>query len=334
MLRFKRLLLLLPLSFLLAIPFQAAQAAKAFPSGPMELVCTTRPGSSVAVWCQILAQEFPKVLGQPMKVTFKSGGSQHEPVLYVDGKPADGLTIMHVSASFYGYFHLPHYKRNYQDHFELLAQVEKHVYGIAVRCDNKFGIKTYEDLVKVAKANCGKIAMGSNKIGSTHHRHQLAFLKDAGIGECVRFVPYRGDGNTVKDVIGGHLLIGQASPRTWRPHIEAGTACPLVMQTEERLSNDKNWKDVRTVGEAGLTYKIPHHWQGLMLKKGTPPEIRAKLVDALMKVTSSPAYTEYLAKGTHIVLDVKTDLKFLNDDMAKNQPTVKQFMIDHKIISK
>lgn len=330
MTRLNRLLILAAAGAFIAAPAQAQDASK-FPWKPMELVCTTSPGSSVAVWCQLLAQEFPKVLGQPMQVVFKSGGSQHEPVLYVADKPADGHTLMHISASFYGYFHLPHYTKTYEDDFEVLAQVEKHVYGVAVRCDNPWGIKDQKTLVKAAKDNCGKLAMGSNKIGSTHHRHQLAYLKASGIGDCVRFVPYQGDGDTVKDVVGGHLAIGQASPRTWRPHIEAGTVCPIVMKTEERL-NDPHWKDVPTVKEAGVDYEIPHHWQGLMLKKGTPPEIRAKLVDALKKVVQSPAYKDYLAKGTHIVLDVKTDLDYLNKDMAENQAVVKEFMKEHKLI--
>jgi tripartite-type tricarboxylate transporter receptor subunit TctC len=299
----------------------------------MELICTTSPGSSVAVWCQLLAQEFPKVLGVPMRVTFKSGGSQHEPVLYVSGKPADGHIIMHISASFYGYFHLPHYRRSYDD-FQTLAQVEKHVYGVAVKCNNKYGIKTFEDLVAYAKKNPGKLSMGSNKRGSTHHRHQLAFLKAAGIGDKVKTIFYRGDGNVVKDVLGGHLPSGQASPRTWRPHIEAGTICPLVSQTHKRLSHDPIWKNVRSAVEVGLKYDLPLHWQGLMVKRGTPPEVMKILEDAVYKVTSSPDYKDYLAKGTHIVLDVKTGSEWLNKDMAKNQAVVKQFMIDHNIIKK
>jgi tripartite-type tricarboxylate transporter receptor subunit TctC len=310
----------------------APVVAQKFPSKPMELICTTRPGSSVAVWCQVLAEGFAEQLGVPVQVIFKSGGSQHEPVLYVANKPADGHTIMHISASFYGYFHLPHYTKSYAD-FQTLAQVEKHVYGVAMRCDNPYGIKSYEDLVAYAKKNPGKLAMGSNKIGSTHHRHQLAFLKDAGISN-VRFVPYGGDGDTVKDVLGGHLAVGQASPRTWRAHIEAGTVCPLVMKTEERLSRDKQWKDVRTVKEVGLKYEIPHHWQGLMVKRGTPEPVMDRLVEALKKLTQSPAYQDYLAKGSHIVLDLKTDRKWLNEDMAQNQAEVKAFMIEHKIIKK
>ncbi|MDH3287452.1 MAG: tripartite tricarboxylate transporter substrate binding protein [Betaproteobacteria bacterium] len=318
--------------FVLAAACSIAAAAEKFPSRPMELICTTRPGSSVAVWCQVLAKGFSEQLGVPVQVIFKSGGSQHEPVLYVANKPADGHTIMHISASFYGYFHLPHYTKSYAD-FQTLAQVEKHVYGVAVRCDNPYGIKTYEDLVAYAKKHPGKLAMGSNKIGSTHHRHQLAFLRDAGISN-VRFVPYGGDGDTVKDVVGGHLAVGQASPRTWRPHIEAGTVCPLVMKTETRLTTDKHWKDVRTVREVGLKYEIPHHWQGLMVKRGTPEPVMDRLVEALEKLVQSPAYQDYLLKGTHILLDLKTDRKWLNEDMSKNQKVVRDFMVEYKIIKK
>ncbi len=310
-----------------------ASAAKAtdFPSGPIDFVCTTSPGSSVAAWCQNLARGFSDELGVPVEVQFKKGGSQHEPVVYVDSKPADGHTIMHVSASFYGYFHLPHYTKNYQDHFQFIAQVENHTYGVGVAKDNKWGIKTYEDMIRVAKENCGKISMGSNKIGSTHHRHQIAFLKAAGIGDCVNYVPYQGDGDTVKDVMGGHLDIGQASPRTWRPHLQAGTAIPLVMKIEERL-DDPDWKDVRSVREVGLDYTIPHHWQGLAVKKGTPEPIMDKLILALHNMYERDYFKEYLAAGTHIDLDIRDDRDYINDDMAKYQAVVKQFMIDNKMI--
>ena len=310
-----------------------ASAAKAtnFPSGPIDFVCTTSPGSSVAAWCQNLAKGFSDELGVPVEVQYKKGGSQHEPVLYVSGKPADGQTMMHVSASFYGYFHLPHYTKNYQDHFQFIAQVENHTYGVAVAKNNKWGIKNFKDMVRVAKENCGKLAMGSNKIGSTHHRHQIAFLKAAGIGDCVKYVPYQGDGDTVKDVMGGHIDIGQASPRTWRPHLKAGTAIPIVMKLDKPL-DDPDWKSVPTVRDVGLNYEIPHHWQGLAVKKGTPEPIMDKLILALHNMYKRPYFKEYLSKGTHIDLNIRDDRDWINADMAKNQAVVKKFMIENKMI--
>jgi tripartite-type tricarboxylate transporter receptor subunit TctC len=310
-----------------------ASAAKAedFPSGPIDFVCTTSPGSSVAAWCQNLARGFSEELGVPVEVQFKSGGSQHEPVVYVADKPADGHTMMHVSASFYGYFHLPHYTKTYDDDFQFIAEVENHTYGIGVAKDNKWGIETYEDLVRVAKENCGELSMGSNKIGSSHHRQQVGFLEAAGIGECVNFVPYQGDGDVVKDILGGHLDVGHASPRTWRPHLQAGTAIPLVMLTAERL-DDPDWKDVRTVSEVGLDYVVPYHWQGLAVKKGTPEPVMDKLILALHNMYERDFFKEYLANGTHIQLDIRDDRDWINEDMEKNQAAVKEFMIENKMI--
>ena len=311
-----------------------ASAAKAgdFPSGPIDFVCTTRPGSSVAVWCQNLARGFSEELGVPVEVQFKSGGSQHEPVLYLSEKPADGLTMMHVSASFYGYFHLPHYTKTYQDDFQFFAQVENHTYGVAVLKGNKWGIETFEDLVKVAKENCGKLSMGSNKIGSTHHRQQVSLLSAAGIGECVTYIPYGGDGDTVKDVMGGHIDVGHASPRTWRPHLQAGTVIPLVMLLSDGRLDDRDWKDVRNVNEVGLDWQIPHHWQGLAVKKGTPQPIMDKLALALHNMYELDFFQEYLSAGTHLVLDIRDDRDWINEDMMKNQAVVKEFMIENKMI--
>jgi tripartite-type tricarboxylate transporter receptor subunit TctC len=307
-----------------------AQNAKDWPWKPIELVCTTSPGSSLSVWCQLFAEELPKIVGQPVKLTFMSGGAQHEPVLYVDSQPADGHTFMHVSASFYGYWHLPHYERTYEDHFQMLTRVETHVNGIAIRCDNPYGIKSWQDYVEYAKAHPGELAQGSNKVGSNHHRHQTALFAAAGMD--VRFVPYDGDGDTAKDVVGGHIPVGMGSPRTWRPHIEAGVVCPLLIMNEERLTSDPLWADVPGVREVGLNYDIVHQWQGHMVKKGTPPEIMDKLADALEAVTQTEAYKQYLAAGTHIIPNFSKDREALHEDMLRHLGPTKEFMVEHKLI--
>lgn len=319
------------ISALAAVALWSAPAlAQKGPSGPVELVCSTKPGSGAAVWCQMIAAELqkPDHLGVPVNVTFKSGGSNHEPAVYVNGKPADGNTLLHISGSWYGYFNLPHFTVKYTD-FEPVARVEQHLYGIAVRCDNPEGIKSWQDLVAYAKKNPDKLAMGSNKIGSIHHRHHVALYNDAGVK--VRFVPYQGTGGVVKDVVGGHLKVGFAQPSLWNPHIEAGTVCPLLILNEEKI-NDPLWKDVPSVRDAGLNYDIPHQWQGFMVKKGTPPETIKALAAAMKKVTQSEEYKKYMAKRSHVVPNFEADRQKLLDDLEKNIESTREFMIENKII--
>ncbi|WIY26568.1 Bug family tripartite tricarboxylate transporter substrate binding protein [Parasedimentitalea psychrophila] len=271
-----------------------------YPSKPMELVCTTSPGSGTAVWCEMLAVELAKddYLGVPIKVTYMNGGSNHEPTVYLSDQAADGYTFMHMSRSFTSYFNLPHFTKT-PDDFHLLAKFEETVYGVGVRCDDP-DISSWDDLVAYNEANPGELAMGSNKVGSTHHlQHTMIGLDPAGAD--MRFVPYKGTGEVVKDVVGGHLRVGFAQPGRWNTHIEAGTICPILILNEERLDHPL-WAEVPSIREAGMSYDVPHQWQGFMVKAGTPPERMDILAAAMEKVTTSDQYRNvYMAQNPHVV---------------------------------
>jgi len=314
------------------VPAAIATHAKAadFPSKPIELVCTTKPGSGAAAWCNLMAEELqkPAYLGVPVNVQFKYGGSNHEPVVYVYNKPNDGYTIMHLSGSYPGYFNLPHFTRSYDD-FQIVARVEQTLYGIAVRCDDP-DIKTWQDLVKYAKDNPGELAMGSNKVGSIHHRQHVRIAADPK-GAKMRFVPYKGTGGVVKDVVGKHLRVGFAQPGKWNPHIESGTVCPLLLLNETRLDHPL-WKDVPTVPEVGLSYTIPHQWQGFLVKKGTPEKVMDKLSSAMKSVTQSEAYQKYMAKQPHVIPNFEDDRKKLSEDFYQNLKDTRKFMINNGMI--
>lgn len=301
--------------------------AQDFPSQPIELICTTRPGSGVAAWCEMLSRELLKdeYLGVPVNVVYKSGGSNHEPAVYVADKPADGYTLMHMSASFHSYFNMPHFTKTFDD-FELLARFEKTVYGVGVLCNDP-DLKSWEDVVEYTKENPGALAMGSNKVGSTHHLHHVRIGLDPE-GADLRFVPYEGTGDVVADVLGGHLRVGFAQPGLWNPHIEAGTVCPLLILNEDRLDHPL-WEDVPSVPEAGMTYQIPHQWQGFMVRAGTPEDVKATLRDALRKVSESDVYKNtYMAQNPHVMPDYRDDEERLSELFREDMQTTRDFLVE------
>ena len=302
--------------------------ADKYPSKPVELICTTSPGSGAAVWCHMVAKHLQQkdFLGVPVKVLFKSGGSNHEPVVYVQGKPADGYTIMHFSASFSGYFNLPHFKYGFKD-FDIVARMEQHLYAIGVRSDSPF--KTYKDVVAYAKKNPGRLAMGSNKIGSVHHRHQELLHQTQGIN--IRFVPYKGTGDVVKDVMGGHLKIGIAQPGKWNRHLKAGKARSLLLLNEKRLPG-KTWKNVPVPSDLGINYKIPHQFQGFMVKKGTPEDRIAILQKALSKIDNTKAYKKHVKKQPHVIPAFAGNTAELNKDFSAGVAATRKLMVQLGIL--
>jgi tripartite-type tricarboxylate transporter receptor subunit TctC len=304
--------------------------AEKFPTKPVELICTTSPGSGAAVWCHMVAKHLQKkgFLGVPVKVLFKSGGSNHEPVVYTQGKAADGYTLMHFAASFTGYFNLPHFKYGFKD-FDIVSRMEQHLYAIAVRSDSPF--KTYKDVVAYAKKNPGRLAMGSNKIGSIHHRHQELLHQTQGIK--IRFVPYKGTGDVVKDVLGGHLKIGIAQPGKWNRHLKAGKARALLLLNEKRLPG-KNWKDIPVPSDLGINYNIPHQFQGFMVKKGTPKDRIAILQKALGKIDDTEAYKKYVKKQPHVIPAFAGDTEKLNKEFSAGVGATRKLMVQLGILKK
>lgn len=304
--------------------------ADKYPSKPIELVCTTSPGSGAAQWCHMVAQNLAKksALGIPVNVSFKSGGSNHEPVVYTQSKPADGYTLMHFAASFTGYFNLPHFKYSNKD-FDIVARMEQHLYAIAVRSDSPF--KTYQDVIAYAKKNPGRIAMGSNKIGSIHHRHQELLHQTQGVK--IRFVPYKGTGDVVKDVMGGHLKIGMAQPGKWSRHMKSGKARTLLLLNETRLSGDV-WGKIPVPSDLGIKYNIPHQFQGFMVKKGTPKDRVATLQKALSGISTSKAYKKYVKRQRHVIPAFAGDTDKLNKEFADGTAATRKLMVSLGILKK
>ncbi|MDF2994924.1 MAG: hypothetical protein K0R27_561 [Xanthobacteraceae bacterium] len=275
--------------------------AQSYPTKPIELVCSTSPGSTAAQWCQLMAQILakPDVLGKPVNVAYKGAGSGNEAAVYTLQRPADGYTLLHASASFSGYMNLPTFSAK-PDDFEFLARIEKFIYVLAVPTDSKY--KTFVELVSAAKAAPGTIAVAGNKIGSIHHKHIIAAFK-AG-GAHVNHIPYEGSGDAVRDLLGGHVPVGLGSIGQIQPHAEAGKLRPLVVLNEKR---SPAMPDVPTIQELGYVYPISHQWQGIFVKKGTPEAVKAKLREAFGKVVNGPEYADYLKNSPHVEKAFDTD---------------------------
>jgi len=279
----------------------SANAQTAYPTKPIELVCSTSPGSTAAQWCQLMSQILakPDVLGKPVNVAYKGAGSGNEAAVYTLQRPADGYTLLHASASFSGYMNLPTFSAK-PDDFEFLVKIEKFVYALAVPSDSKY--KTFQEVVSAAKVAPGTIAVAGNKIGSIHHKHIISAFKAGGAD--VNHIPYEGSGDAIRDLLGGHVPVGLGSIGQIQPHAEAGKLRPLVVLNEKR---SPAMPDVPTVQELGLVYPISHQWQGIFVKKGTPDDVKAKLREAFSKVVSGPEYADYLKNSPHVEKAFETD---------------------------
>jgi tripartite-type tricarboxylate transporter receptor subunit TctC len=300
----------------------AAFCQDKYPSKPIELVLSTSAGSGAARYGQMLADVGSRILGVPIEVVYKPGGSSNESAVYISNKPADGYTLASWSMSRAGYMNLPGFNLRPED-FTYIMAMENQVFAFAVPSDSPF--KTIQDMIQYAKDNPGKLNIGSTRIGSIHHQLVTSFAKAAGIE--ISYIPYQGTNDTLKDLLGKNLAVGLIQPGLLMSHVKAGTVRVLLTLNDKRLPV---LPDVPTPKEIGLDYSIVPQLYGLMAPKGVP-EDRVKIIeDAFRKVMDSPEYKEYLKQEPHVVPQY-IGREELTDLFMKSVKDAREFMISNNI---
>jgi len=112
------------------------------------------------------------------------------------------------------------------------------------------------------------------------------------IGAKPTLVAYRGSGPALNDLIGGHVDFMCEQSVSVAEAVLAGSVKAYAVSAGERLAT---LPDVPTAKEAGIDYDMSV-WAGLFAPTGVPPEIVARLADALDKALDEPAVKETLAK--------------------------------------
>ncbi len=213
------------------------------------------------------------ILGQPIYIVNKPGaGGRKGWNWFATEAEADGYTM---SA-----YNIPHFiaqsikggVKYSADSFEPIANWGADPAVIVVGKDSKFN--TMADLIEYAKANPGKTTTSGAGLFVGHH---IAALQIEKACSCkLAYIPTKGGGAAaMKAVIAGEVLAGVNNLSDAFRAREAGNVKILGVADLER--NDF-LKDVPTLKEAGLDVDNSSvNFRGLMVKKGTPPEIIEKL---------------------------------------------------------
>jgi putative tricarboxylic transport membrane protein len=299
-----------------------------FPSKPMEILISSSPGSGGSIYTQLMAKLGSKYLGVPINVLHKPGGNGNVACSYLYGRPADGHTLNLWNASYAGYMNFPGYSTSPSD-FIYLCKMQKTLYCLAVHKDSPF--KTIQDLIAYAKKNPGKLDIGSSKLGNPQHLNIVKFSTAAGIE--VNYIPYKGTGRAVKDLLGKHLSVAEAQPYLVIPHVKVGNLRILLLFNETRI---KELPDIPVPPELGLKYKFYHQAYGIMLKKGVPEDRIATILSAYKKVYQDPEFIDFVKRSAgqeSIWVDREEFTKtFYEDFKMVGETLVKYKIIDATLV--
>jgi tripartite-type tricarboxylate transporter receptor subunit TctC len=275
-----------------AAAFGPAFAQATYPAKPISVLCPFPPGSATDAIARALSQVMSKSLGQQVIIENRPGaaGTLASGVVAQSNNP-DGYQLAIAPATL---FKVPHLQKvPYEPLKDLTYILNFSGYTFALVVPESSPWKTFEEFSAYAKANPGKIQVGTSGAGSTGH---AATIKVANkIGAEITHVPFKGGAEVLQAFIGGH--INAVIDGGWAQVEKQGKGRVLLAFTEKRMARLPN---VPTALEVGIDH-VARSPIGLVGPKGMDPKVVRIIHDAWKAALTDPTYQRYL--GTYDLED-------------------------------
>jgi len=274
-----------------ALCSQQADAAEAtYPTKPIRVIIGFPPAGAADIFARLVGQKLAETWGQPVVIDNRPGaGSTIGSEIAANATP-DGHTLMAVSASYATSAGL-YKKLNYHpiNSFAPITMIVSNANLLLAH--PSVPAKSAKELIAVAKANPGKLAMGSAGTGSITHLAGELFANMAAIK--VTHVPYKGGGPNLNALLGGEIQITVASVPASLGHVKAGRVKALGLTSVKRSAV---LPEVPTIAESGVPGYEAKNWYGILAPAGVPKPIVAKLNGQINESLRAPDLVEAIAK--------------------------------------
>jgi len=281
----------------------SAPAMAQYPERPIKMIVPWAAGGDTDNIFRPFAAEFQKHLGQPVVIANVGGASGTVGAREAQKSAPDGYTVYAV----HDYLHLTFYAGisdvKYSD-FEPICLVA--ATPSVLTASAKTPWKNWQELADDAKKRPGEITVGAT-LGSTSHIFPAMIEKTSGVK--FKFVSYEGLAPRMNALLGGHINLTDSN-LTQKGKVEAGLLRFIAIASEKR---DPEAPDVPTLKELGMNI-VFEVVRGVLVPKGTPTPVRAKLEEACSKATKEPAFAQSMkAQGTRVAyLNASDYAKFLD----------------------
>ena len=294
--------------------FLSQQAhAQNYPTRPVKIVVPFATGGPADNYARFMAQRLQDSLGQTFVVDNKPGAGSVIGTDLVAKSAPDGYTLLLMSNTHtVNETLIPNKPFALMRDFVGVAPINYSDLVLVVNPSK--GLNTLADVIRVAKAQPGKLNYASSGPGTPYHMAGELFKSMAKID--VVHVPYKGSSGARTDVLGGQVDMMFDAVTTMTEQVKAGKV--KAVGTSGRVRSDV-LPDVPTLNENGVAGYEATIWLGLMAPKGTPKAIIDKLNEAMSKISSQADVKQQWAKqgAAPIVLNPTQFEKYLQDDIAK-----------------
>lgn len=259
-----------------------ARAAPIAGGRPVTLVVSYPVGGGADLMARLIAPKLADALGQPVVVENKPGGSGQIAAQQVARAAPDGTQLLFDASSFAVNPALfPRLPYDSDTAFAPLAVLA--LFPNVLVCTPSFEARSVADVVRLARAQPGKIAYASSGNGSAQHLAGALFESRAGV-QLVH-VPYRGGGPAMNDVMGGQVPLFFANVASSLGHIQSGRLRALGVTAPLRT---RALPQVPAIAEGGVRGVEVFEWNPVLVPAAVPAPVRATLAAAVRRAMEDP----------------------------------------------
>jgi tripartite-type tricarboxylate transporter receptor subunit TctC len=266
----------------LALPGMTAHA-QGFPNKPIRIVVPFSPGGTGDVLMRSLQEPLQRHLGQPIIVENRIGASGSMGTQNVKNAQPDGYSLLQVGNSTVTTA-LMQKNPGYDPIKDLAPVALVATTPMVFLLHPSVPATNIAQLIDYAKANPGKLEFSSAGRGSLAHLATESFNQAAGIKMV--FVPYQGSAQATNAALAGDVKVALTTPSdAINAFVSAGRLRMLAVSSPKRSPLLPN---VPAISETLPNFGVAA-WFGLAAPAGTPPDVMAKLNDAINKSIAEPA---------------------------------------------
>jgi len=257
-----------------------ACAQPSYPKGPITLIVPFPPGGSVDIVARSVGKFLTDALGQPVVVDNRGGASGNIGAVYAASKPADGQTLFVTSSGVLTANQFLYKKPGFDSQKDFAPVIRLVNQPNILLAHKGTPVKTVQDLIDLAKAQPGKINIGSAGIGTGQDIAARQFVTQAGVE--MLHVPYKGGAPALNDLLAGQINVMFETSPTALPYAQErdGKLRAIAITSAQR---SPLVPDLPTVAESGMPGFESITWIGVVAPAGTPAPIVEQLNAVLNK---------------------------------------------------
>lgn len=256
--------------------------AQTFPSHPIQIILPMEAGAAGDTIVRPLAEELSKILGTPVIVVNKPGGSATIGANIVAKSKKDGYTILYSNTASVAYAKAQNPEQVPYDPLKDFEPLGLHCFvPTCIVVQESSSIKNFAEFIEFGKKNPGVLKISTIGIGSVSHLN-LELIQSL-TGAKFNIVPFKGGAAAITSLLGGHVDACFIANSLAIPHVKAGKL-RMLLSTKKM----DEFPNVPTFSEFGYKQDLLMVWFAFFAPSGIPEEVNKVLVSAIEKVIKNP----------------------------------------------